>query len=186
MVFRLKPLFSSFPTQSASLWGGKKQLPAPFVQLADWIKLLERLARSSASVESWTELRVRSQLKGAGRRGEVMPASCCFSSVSRPVLHSPAASAFLKQLRRRAHQKLFMRLTLQAELRVACGTLHQSWTDRSLLPFDYLIYSAFPKFPQELTSLSEWLILWHISWIKVGLQLTGYQTSYMVPTKLSP
>lgn len=110
-----------------------------------------------------------------------MPVSCCFSSVSRPVLHSTAASAFLKQLRRRAHQKLFMSLTLQAELRVACGTLHQSWIDTSLLPFDYLIYSAFPKFPQELPSPSEWLILWHVSWIKVGLQLTsaGYQTSLL-------
>lgn len=29
---------SVFPSQSASLWGGKKLLPAPFVQLADWIE----------------------------------------------------------------------------------------------------------------------------------------------------
>lgn len=115
-------------THSLSLRGGKKKkkklLPAPFVQLADWI---ETPGKISEMQHQCRELNRAGSQMGSEGSSEERGSDVCLTLL---LTCNKASSSqlplrllfFFEHLRRRAHQKLFMCPTLHKELLSTSGT----------------------------------------------------------------
>lgn len=165
---------SVFPSQSASLWGGKKLLPAPFVQLANWIetpgKISEIQRQRTEPNRAESQIRAEESREERGSNAGFTLLMMC----NRATSYQPCCLYFLKATREESSSEAFYDSDLVSNAVICMWdmALEMNWYKFLMEDFQrFLIFCAhsfcrvsIQSFPENVVDIRVIVSLQELEW----------------------